>query len=242
MNDSEYFTEDNRKYVDPNVSLNEQNKFVDNLRNIQAANTERINRQTHALGSNLPSNLGGLGGSEGLFKARYQTPQTNAMVADLKAVMQQNALNTALSNYSDMINKKYKDRYKKYVYDNTKKPASTDPNSDKGYTEGDPTTEGKVYTGVGSVPGNEEVGYGEVPTYGYTTIQYDDIKRTENDANGNPTGKTITEYAPGKYKTSNDMGWVNNAINEVGKAAAESYAWLVPGLGPIVTIKDMLGW
>lgn len=128
MNESEYFTEDNRKYVDPNISLNEQNKFVDNLRGVQTFNTNQINRQTQALGSDLPSNLGGLGGSEGLFQARYQTPQTNAMVADLKAAAQQSALNTALNNYKDMLNKKYKDAYKKYA--RSKSGGSTTPSGD----------------------------------------------------------------------------------------------------------------
>lgn len=106
------YTENDRRYINPQVSLDEQNAFIDNLRNTQQANTAQITQDTQNLGSELPSNLGGLGGGTSYFKARYQTPQTNSMVADLRATAQAQALGTLMSNEIAKAKKRYNDAYR----------------------------------------------------------------------------------------------------------------------------------
>lgn len=113
MNLDDFSYEDNgRRYIDPNVSLNEQNAFIQNLRDAQGQNTAQIVRDTQNLGTNVPSNQGGLTGSEAYFKSRYQTPQTNSVVSNLKATAQAQALSTALNNELEKAKKRYQDAYK----------------------------------------------------------------------------------------------------------------------------------
>lgn len=106
------YTENDRRYINPQVSLDEQNAFIDNLRNMQQKDTAQITQDTHNLGTNLPSNLGGLGGGTNYFKSRYQTPQTNSMISDLRATAQANALNTLMSNEISKAKKRYNDAYR----------------------------------------------------------------------------------------------------------------------------------
>lgn len=106
------YEENGRRYVDPNVSLNEQNAFIQNLRDTQGERNAQIARQTHNLGTDVPSNLGGLNGSEAYFNARYQTPQTNNLVGELKSAAQAQALSTALNNELGKAQKRYNDAYR----------------------------------------------------------------------------------------------------------------------------------
>lgn len=106
------YVENDRRYVKPDIALNEQNAFIDNLRNTQAQDTAQIQQNTRNLGTAVPSNLGGLGGGSGYFKARYQTPQTNSMVADLRAAAQSQALNTVMNNEIAKAKKLYQDAYR----------------------------------------------------------------------------------------------------------------------------------
>ena len=101
-----------RRYVNPQVSLNEQNAFIDNLRNTQGQDTAQIRQDTYNLGTAVPSNLGGLAGGSNYFKSRYQTPQTNSMVSDLRAAAQAQALSTLLSNEIGKAKKRYNDAYR----------------------------------------------------------------------------------------------------------------------------------
>lgn len=111
LDDFSYIDND-RRYVNPQVSLNEQNAFIDNLRNAQGQDTAQIRQDTYNLGTAVPSNLGGLAGGSSYFKSRYQTPQTNSMVADLRAAAQSQALNTLLSNEIGKAQKRYNDAYR----------------------------------------------------------------------------------------------------------------------------------
>lgn len=111
LDDFSYIDND-RRYVNPQVSLNEQNAFIDNLRNTQGQNTAQIRQDTYNLGTAVPSNLGGLVGGSNYFKSRYQTPQTNSMVADLRAAAQSQALSTLLSNEIGKAQKRYNDAYR----------------------------------------------------------------------------------------------------------------------------------
>lgn len=113
MNLDEFSTVvDDRRYINPQVSLDEQNTFIENLRNAQGQRTEEIAQDTYSLGTAVPSNLGGLGGSDSYFAARYQTPQTNALVADLRATAQAQALNDVMNNALAQAKQRYSNAYK----------------------------------------------------------------------------------------------------------------------------------
>lgn len=94
-------------YVNPEASLQEQNAFIDNLRNVQNQNNAEIATDTYNLGSAIPSNLGGLGGGESYFTSRYQVPQGIALANSLRATAQAQALNDILSNEQAMMKQRY---------------------------------------------------------------------------------------------------------------------------------------
>ena len=101
-----------RRYIKPQVALDESNTFIENLRNSQGQRTEEIAQDTYNLGTAVPSNLGGLGGSGSYFTSRYQTPQTNEIVANLKATAQAQALNDAMNNALAQAKQRYNNAYK----------------------------------------------------------------------------------------------------------------------------------
>lgn len=105
------YEENGRRYINPQVALDEENAFIQNLRDTQGQRNAQIAQQTNGLGKNVPTNLGSLNGSEAYFNARYQTPQTNSLIGDLRAAAQATALNTALNNELTKANKRYKDAY-----------------------------------------------------------------------------------------------------------------------------------
>lgn len=106
------FEQDDRRYINPQTALDESNAFIENLRNVQQQGTEEIAQDTYNLGTQVPSNLGGLVGSEGYFRSRYQTPQTNAIVSDLRAAAQAQALNEAMNNELAIAKQRYNNAYK----------------------------------------------------------------------------------------------------------------------------------
>lgn len=98
MNEDETITFEDRSYVNPQVSLAEQDQFLERFKDIQSQNQAQINQQTQALGSQVPSNQGGLVGAEGLWNVQYQRPQVNAAIENLRQSNQLQALNTVMSN------------------------------------------------------------------------------------------------------------------------------------------------
>ena len=114
MNENETFEFENRQYINPDISRDEQTDFINTLRDIQAQNNAQIATETHNLGTDIAHPRGGLSGSEEYWKGRYQTPQTEAAIANMKAVAQQSALNTALSNYNNMLQNRYQQAYRDY--------------------------------------------------------------------------------------------------------------------------------
>ena len=88
--------------------------FVDTLRDTVGKDTAQINAQTQALGTDVPSNLGGLTGSEGYFTQRYQTTPVEAQVNTLKATAQAKALNDLMTNYQNQLQNKYNQAYRSY--------------------------------------------------------------------------------------------------------------------------------
>lgn len=140
----EFYDFEDRKYMEPTVSRDEQLGFIDRLREIENKDLQKIATDTHNLGSDLPSNLGGLSaigtpnsigvsgadtGSAGIWRNRFERPQTNALVSGLRASAQAAALNTALNNAFNQ----YKHRYNE-AYRNAQKAANTPAtNNDPGY-------------------------------------------------------------------------------------------------------------
>lgn len=103
-----------RRYLNPNLVIDETNTFIDKLRGTQGMNTQEIATQTEMLGTDIPSSQGGLMGANSYFTSRYQTPQTNSAVANLRRVAQESALNQALANEQAMWKKRYDEAYRRY--------------------------------------------------------------------------------------------------------------------------------
>lgn len=123
--ENEYSEIESRYYLNPQIALDESNNFIENLRSTQQQNTAQIARDTEQLGTAVSSNLGGLGGSTDYWMARYSTPQTNLVTANLRAAAQAKALNDVLSNEQAIWKKRYQDAYRAYqkrIYDASKTP------------------------------------------------------------------------------------------------------------------------
>lgn len=120
---------ENRLYLNPNLTVDETSSFIDNYRNTQNQNTQQINTQTQRLGTDVPTNIGGLTGAGSYFTSRYQKPQTASVIANLKATAQAKALNDALANEQAMWKKRYQDAYNAYqkrAWDNANKTPTID--------------------------------------------------------------------------------------------------------------------
>lgn len=112
MDPSEYYEFEDRAYVSPTVSRDEQLNFVNTLRDTVESNTAQINAQTQDLGINITSNLGGLTGSDGYFAQRYQTTPVESQVNTLKATAQAKALNDLMTNYQNQAANRYNQAYR----------------------------------------------------------------------------------------------------------------------------------
>lgn len=112
MDPSEYYEFEDRAYVSPTVSRDEQLNFVNTLRDTVDSNTAQINAQTQDLGTNITSNLGGLTGSDGYFAQRYQTTPVESQVNTLKATAQAKALNDLMTNYQNQAANRYNQAYR----------------------------------------------------------------------------------------------------------------------------------
>lgn len=130
---NEYKEFEGRVYQNPQLAIDEGNKFIDNLRENQLKQNQQITQQTQNLGTNVPTNLGGLTGAGSYFTSRYQVPQTNSAVADLRATAQKVGMQQALENESAMWKKRYNDAYRAYqksAYDKENQPTTQNPSSD----------------------------------------------------------------------------------------------------------------
>lgn len=130
---TETYTEvEGRQYLNPQVALDESNRFIDNLRSTQAQQNQQIATDTYNLGTALPSAQGGLGtntpANMGYFTSRYQVPQTASAVANLRAAAQAAALNQALENEQAIWKNRYQQAYRNYQkrqYDKANQPTIT---------------------------------------------------------------------------------------------------------------------
>lgn len=146
---TETYTEvDGRQYLNPQVALDESNRFIDNLRSTQAQQNQQIATDTYNLGTALPSAQGGLGTNTpaglGYFTSRLQTPQTTSAVANLRAAAQAAALNQALENEQAIWKKRYQDAYRRYqksAYDKANTPQNPSTTTPDNISTGDTTQE-----------------------------------------------------------------------------------------------------
>lgn len=143
--ENEYTEFENRAYINPQVALDEGNAFIDNLRSTQKTNTDQIKMDTYNLGTAVPSNLGGLMGGSGYFTSRYQTPQTNSLVADLRATNQAKALSDAMESDLARWKKRYNDAKNANAIRNANPSGGTTP-SDGIDADTNPTGETKIST------------------------------------------------------------------------------------------------
>lgn len=138
MNPDEYYTYEDRAYISPTLSRDEQMGFVNTLRDTVDRNTAQINAQTKNLGTDVPSNLGGLTGSKGYFSQRYQTTPVEVQVNTLKATAQAKALNDLMSNYQAQAQNKYNQAYRSAKARAAAQAAGGNANGDSEEGEPDP--------------------------------------------------------------------------------------------------------
>lgn len=211
--DNETYTFEDRMYVNPTTSRDEQLRFVDNLRAIQAEDAARIARDTHNLGTDVTSNLGGLNGSEGIWSQQHVNPQVNSMVASLRATAQAQALNDVLSNMQNQAKERYNRAYR------AAQRRATNP-SNTNYTN----------------PGVEEEdeGSGEKQP-----LQYDHSETTgENkDWMGNAVGAVLD--ANKKYYTEDVWKWPLKTYFPLGGAAYD-VAWAIARSKGYNSVTDMV--
>ena len=93
--------------VKPETSRDEQMAFIDTMRGIQGGQNQEIQDTTHALGSDVTPEFGGINGTNSYWLSRYQTPQTESRIATLRTAAQSSALNTALNNYLNRLQEDY---------------------------------------------------------------------------------------------------------------------------------------
>lgn len=198
-----------RLYLNPQIQLDESSNFIDNLRATQTQQNQEIAQQTHNLGTDIPSNLGGLTGGESYFTSRYQTPQTNAVTANLRAVAQAQALNQALENEQEMWKKRYNDAYRNYqksLYDK-----NNPSNDDEDYIEYEDTEQ---TTGLNAEQDMNR--YGVDTTLYNSTEVAGDSRSTEREKNIGVT----------KDKNGNISSVSVNGVTYYGREAKARYRYL----------------
>lgn len=109
---TEYVEAEGRYYLNPQLQVDEASEFITNLRNTQQAQNAEISQQAQNLGTDISTSLGGLTGAEGYWTSRYQTPQTNQLVQDLRTAAQASALEQALQNEQAIWKQRYQNAYK----------------------------------------------------------------------------------------------------------------------------------
>lgn len=202
---------EDRRYINPQVGLDESNAFIENLRNTQQANTQEIAQDTYNLGTAVPSNLGGLGGAGSYFTSRYQTPQTNDAISTLRSAAQAQALNEALNNRLAQAKEKYSQAYRNYQrkarraalgsgttatpMDGNKKDYFKVPGSDNGSKVNPNTNTGIGYLNVDNDSGvmyYRGVKGPKIIDYTLRNLTNDEFLQSYTGAITNPTNGTIT--------------------------------------------------
>ena len=220
------YLDDDRWYIDPNVSLGEQNAFIDNLRSTQAQDNAQIEQQTRALGTQVPSQLGGLVGGGSYFRSRYQTPQTNKTIADLRTAAQSQAMSQVLNNIIAKKQKEYKDAYRAAQERGSNK---SNNNNNTGYLYDDIDDRLKINTDVtdrsgdgsiGEMEGGDKVGLNDFSVDKNGNSYYKDLTGRKYRLYGVGAGEALTippvlgrSPANGEKITRNGKTYIYNANN-----------------------------
>lgn len=193
---------ENRAYVNPQLTIDEGDSFINKLRSTQQANNQQIKTQTYNLGKAVPSNLGGLVGGEGYWTSRYQTPAMNTLANDLRTANRKIALERAMQNDIAMWQNRYNTAKRAYQSRLNGGGSSSGGNNGGGDDEnkltGDPYKDGIVDTETiksgdfFGVPDTKvekiEGGYQYTdPSTGAKTTISDEYLKTLYDENGNLT-------------------------------------------------------
>lgn len=236
--ENEYKEFEGRYYVNPNVALDEGNQFIENLRAVQGQQNQEIARQTHDLGTDISSNLGGLGANTtnnlGYFTSRYQTPQTATAVADLRATAQAAALNEALANEQEMWKKRYNDAYRNYQrkqYNKANSGSGSGSSGGSGSGDGasDITTQAteegtRLQSLRSSGPGTTTIGNlsTDVATGepGYDVYDTATGQRISTNSGGGTTSSTDWLSGAGE--------WAGNTALQVAKTLTDVAPWITP--------------
>lgn len=207
MNPEEYYIGENeRAYVSPTISRDEQFEFIDTLRDQVGKNNALISTQTEQLGTDIQPSLGGLTGSEGYFQQRYQTTPVETQVNTLKATAQAKALNDLMTNYSEQAKNRYQQAYRAAQKrantggtgggDDEETPfdlTTTEEGEKVDVSEVDPTLIAPQTTDKGAISGanamSDITGQGNLPTSTRTPYYYD--------LNGKRTGFWVNKTATG---------------------------------------------
>lgn len=206
MNSDEFYEYEDRAYINPTLSSGEQEAFIDNLRNIQGQNNTQIAQQTYNLGTDVSSNLGGLGGGESYFMSRYQTPQVDEMVATLKSAAQAQALNDVMSNYQSQLKQRYNSAYRK-----AQKRARAAAAAAAAGSPGTNDVTGNVKTKTTQQPINGK--YDELALRNFTgktkvDALYEDIHNLEM----NRQAAERAAQAAATAKAKSERSWIRNAL------------------------------
>ena len=187
--DNEVTEVEGRKYLNPNLVVDETNTFIDRLRNTQQANMQQTATQTQRLGTDVPSDLGGLTGAGSYWSSRYVTPQTSSVASNLRAAAQAQALNQALANEEARWKKRYQDAYN--AYQKRAWDANKTPDPEKEYVDSGDITGGNTKQDINDYEVNTTI-------YDSTEVSHDN-RSTERDkqigitkdSSGNVTVVTI---------------------------------------------------
>lgn len=150
MNPDEFYEYEGRFYQNPTKTRDETLTFVDSLRDTVGRDNQAIATQTEMLGTNVPSNLGGLTGSEGYFAQRYQTTPIETQVSALKATAQADALNKLMTNYRNQAQNRYQQAYRSAAVRAKASPSEIGMKGEYNQSEGE--------TGMVEYPGTMPIG------------------------------------------------------------------------------------
>lgn len=212
MNNQEYYDYEDRRYVNPVTSRDEQLTFANNLRSVANNDIAKIKADTYNLGTHVPSNLGGLTGSTGLWTRNYVSPKVESMTQGLRAVAQSSALENAMNNYLNQTKQKYQNAYRAAA-----KRARSSGSGGGGYYS----------TGGTGGAGNAIQAYLDwLAQQGFDTTE--DPSGTGDD---NPEPPTTQQGINGTAVT----GWGNNTLGgTIGGIAGAGIGSMIPVLGPVV--------
>ena len=240
--ENEYKEFESRFYLNPNLQVDSTNQFIDNLRASQGADNQQINMSTRNLGTQVPSNLGGLTGGTGYFTSRYQTPQTNAATQNLRTAALLAAMNQAGKNELAMWQKRQQDAYMAYQKSQNDKANVTDtvedPKDNVELTDTSKTIVGETPGVVGGYTvANVDADTGKV--LGYTGIPYGEEYKTNYTTYLNDALSTPTRVKGAKGVFKNDTTYIHTLPNGNTVAVDEAkYDLVDKGNGYVLRDKN----